>query len=329
MRLACGSLAGAGTRATGVKRSGTSADLNGVESSFAKRTSAGARRQLAVACGVLLLTSPPIARAEIYQWTDEAGRLHFSQDLGKVPAAERERAEADAKKPRDRDPLQVYNRASGREGSPAKNATSDPRAARAGRAMRIPFERHGTLMKVEVLLNGRVRAPFFIDTGASGVSIPFAVAQQLGLRIGPDTPQIQVRTANGVISEPILPLDSIQLGPARVDDVMTAISATMDIGLLGGAFFNNFVYQVDAAESIITLVPNVGVRGGESRETWLARFGEIREPLARLEAYLERGGFTDEGRVRELEARRDELRAALDQLESEANQKRVPRSWRQ
>ncbi len=24
-------------------------------------------------------------QAEIYKWTDSAGRLHFSQDLGKVP----------------------------------------------------------------------------------------------------------------------------------------------------------------------------------------------------------------------------------------------------
>jgi len=195
--------------------------------------------------------------------------------------------------------------------------------------MRIPFERHGTLMKVHVLLNGRVRAPFFIDTGASGISIPWSVAKQLGIQINAETEHHEVRTANGVISEPIVKLASVQLGPARVDHLMAGISSSMDVGLLGGAFFNNFVYQVDAADGVITLVPNEGVRGGAGRDAWRARFDSIRAPLAELEAYLEKGGFTDAARVRELEAHREELRGRLQELEDEANQQGVPRGWRQ
>ena len=102
----------------------------------------------------------------------------------------------------------------------------------------------------------------------------------------------------------------------------------MDVGLLGGAFFNNFVYQVDSAASVISLVPNARVRGGFDQTQWQQRFDAIRRPLARVEAYLDKGGFMDKGRVRELETHRDQLRASLEVLEGEANRASVPRGWR-
>ncbi len=272
----------------------------------------------------------PVSAGEIYRWTDARGRLHFSQDIRHVPPAQRERALREAKQRPVHDPLQVYD--SSGSGSGSSRDTEPVPAARTTRSargtMRIPFERHGTLMRVEVLLNGRVRAPFFIDTGASGVSIPWSVAQQLGIQVTDETPRIDVRTANGIVSEPIVQLRSVQLGPAKVENLRAAISGSMDVGLLGGAFFNNYVYQVDAAAGVITLKPNAHVRGGLNQTQWRERFDTIREPLARLEAYLDKGGFTDEGRVRELEDHREQLRSALDELEGEANKADVPRGWR-
>ncbi len=286
------------------------------------RRQPGLARLLAFAWALVWVAGSTAAHAEIYQWTDASGRLHFSQDLAQVPPAKREQAIEAANAPRTRDPLQRYS--SGRRGAAASRAAS----RRSGGTMRIPFERHGTLMKVDVLLNGRVEAPFLIDTGATGVSIPWSVAQQLGLQIGPTTPRVRVRTANGVISEPIVELRSVQLGPARVTGLKAAVSGSMDIGLLGGAFFNNFVYQVDSAASVITLAPNARVRGGLEQSQWQERFDAVRAPLARVEAYLEKGGFMDKSRVRELESHRDRLRAALEELEGQANRASVPRGWR-
>jgi clan AA aspartic protease (TIGR02281 family) len=265
----------------------------------------------------------PAASAEIYRWTDSQGRLHFSQDIAKVPKAERARARREARRQRAHDPLQVYQR-----GASSGRRVPAARAGGSQRTMRIPFERHGTLMRVEVLLNGRVRAPFFIDTGASGVSIPWSVARELGLSVTDETPRIEVRTANGIVSEPVVNLDSIQLGPARVENLRAAISGSMAIGLLGGTFFNNYVYQVDAAAGVITLKPNAHIRGGVNQSQWRDRFDKIREPLSRLEAYLDKGGFMDKGRVRELEDHRGKLRAAFAELERDANMAGVPRGWR-
>jgi clan AA aspartic protease (TIGR02281 family) len=268
-----------------------------------------------------------VASAEIYKWTDAQGRLHFSQDIGQVPRAQRESARKAAAEPKKHDPLQVYGRSNGDRGgsAPARRATT----RQSNRIMRIPFERHGSLMRVEVLLNGRVRAPFYIDTGASGVSLPWAVAQRLGIQITEDTPRIRVTTANGVVANPVVQLKSVQLGPARVDNLQAAVNGSMDVGLLGGAFFNNFVYQVDAAAGVITLKPNQNVRGGRDQNQWRERFATIRAPLAKLEAYLEAGGFTEESRVRQLEEHREKLRASLDELEREANKASVPRGWRE
>jgi clan AA aspartic protease (TIGR02281 family) len=283
---------------------------------------------LGIACAGVCLALGGDVRAEIYKWTDASGQLHFSQSLDQVPPAKREAALRAAKAPKGPDPLQVYSAPSGARPA-ARNGTFTAGNSRlSGRSLRIPFERHGTLMKVDVLLNGRVKAPFYIDTGASGVSIPWAVAQQLGIAITPSTPRVQARTANGLISEPLITLDSVQLGPARVTNLKTAVSSSMNIGLLGGAFFNNFVYQVDSAASVITLTPNQHVRGGLDKGQWLERFQAIRQPLDRLEAYIEKGGFMDKGRVRELEAHRGKLRGALEELEQQANSAGVPQGWR-
>ena len=102
----------------------------------------------------------------------------------------------------------------------------------------------------------------------------------------------------------------------------------MDVGLLGGIFFNNYVYQVDSAAAVIMLTPNEGVASGYTKEQWRERFIAIRKPLARLEAALERGGFVSTDRVKELELRRDELRAELEILESDAYRSGVPEDWR-
>ena len=47
-----------------------------------------------------------------------------------------------------------------------------------------------------------------------------------------------------------------------MEGLNATINPAMEVGLLGGDFFNNFVYRVDAAASVITLVPNDRMRGG-------------------------------------------------------------------
>ena len=278
----------------------------------------------------LLAAAPTWAEDEIYRWIDPQGGVHFTRDLRKVPEAARQQAIEGARTPPP-SRLQTYGNAPAFD-APAEAAAA-PFPARAasfagGRELRIPFVQSGTLMLVQVTLNDQLEAPFLIDTGASGISIPDRLARQLGLHVDADTPRLQVQTAAGVVSEPLVQLDSVQVGPARVEGLAALVNSSMEIGLLGGSFFNNFVYQVDAAAGVITLRANDSVRGGLAEGQWRERFRAARAELDRVADYA---AGLDEGSSRraELEGTLRGLQDAYDELQREANAAAVPRSWRE
>jgi len=256
--------------------------------------------------------------AEIYRWTDAEGNLHFTQDLGQVPPAYREQARQRA--PSDTSGgLQTY----------APPASIEPRDSnRSSDVIRIPFTRHGTLMWVDALVNDRRRVPFLIDTGASGVSLPSDVVSELGIPIRSDTPRVTVGTANGLTRLPLVELDSVQLGGARVEGLHATVNPSMSVGLLGGSFFNNYKYSVDIATSTITLVPNEGVRGGAAADQWRERFRTLQESIERLEAYLTEHEIRRPNQRKELEENLAALKEDLQKLDIEANHARVPKPWR-
>ena len=273
------------------------------------------------------LAGPAGAEGEIYRWTDEQGGVHFSHELANVPVAQRDaamrgsRAEAPSR-------LQTFGSDAPRTlAAPGPVVRFAPSLAR-GAEVRIPFVQHGTLMMVDVRLNDQLDAPFLIDTGASGISIPRDVAQELGLRIDADTPRLQVQTASGIVEEPLVDLSSVQVGGARVEHLEALVNSTMEIGLLGGTFFNNFVYQVDAAQGLITLRQNDGVRGGFAEAQWRERFDRARFEIDRLATYIDAQDAGDP-RLGKLHRNLDLLRDQLEALEREATLAGVPQGWRQ
>jgi clan AA aspartic protease (TIGR02281 family) len=274
----------------------------------------------------------PGAHAEIYTWTDAEGRVHYTQDLQGVPAGQR----ADARR-RAAEAEAEPSKVQGFESAPAARApsrTSHRAFARAdsrsgGRVHRIPVERAGSGMVVPVRLNGGVVAPFLVDTGASYVLIPEAVAEEAGIQTGPDTRMMQFSTANGIVEHPIVMLDLVELGSAQAEDVPAAISPTMQIGLLGLSFFNRFTYQVDAASGILTLTENDlaesgALRGGRSESQWRGEFAAMRAREAALDARRASGPSS-----RSLEVEKASFERDLELLEAEADAARVPDVWRQ
>jgi aspartyl protease family protein len=271
----------------------------------------------ALVMALLSLLHACAARAEIYRWTDADGNLHFTQDMSRVPPAQRKQARRPS------------SGASGGLQTYSPPASIEQRApARSDGVIHIPFERRGTLMWVDAVVNDRYEVPFLIDTGASGVSLPSDVVARIGIPIRPDTPRVNVGTANGIVRVPLVELDSVQLGEARVEALQATVNPSMNVGLLGGSFFNNYRYSVDIAAGVITLVPNDGVRGGAAAEQWRARFVELRAKVDRLAAYLGDREITRPNRRKELEANLAALKEDLRKLEIEANQARVPKAWR-
>jgi clan AA aspartic protease (TIGR02281 family) len=274
----------------------------------------------------------PAARAEIYSWTDAEGRTHFTQDLQGVPPEHR--APARERAAQDGGPSRVQ----GFESPPA--AVARPRGVRSaraagspGRTHYIPLERAGNGMVVPVRLNGRVVAPFLIDTGASYVLLPQSVAEEAGLVVGPDTRTMQFSTANGVVEQAVVMLDSVELGSASATEVPASISPSLPIGLLGLSFFNRFTYQVDAANGVLTLVENDlaasgALLGGRSESQWRGEFEAVRQRMEAVEAQRDAAPSTHGRLVAELDEVEAQLERELEILETEADDAHVPDAWR-
>ena len=278
---------------------------------------------------IFLLAAP--AAAEIYRWTDENGRVHFTQDLGQVPARYRKQAETSAKSSSGASRVQTYSGSSSAVGRtpPARAA-----AAGGGETYRIRVQRAGTSMLVNVRLNNAVTAPFLIDTGASDVLIPQSVADRLGLQIGPDTRTKRYSTANGMVEHPVVMLRSVSLGDASVENVPASVSPSMEVGLLGLSFFNHFTYNIDAAAGVVTLTRNQlaesgRIRGGRSQAQWRSEYANLRWRIAQIDwEYAQKAESKTRERQR-LEEQRANLERQLELLEAEADQAHVPMAWRQ
>ena len=273
-----------------------------------------------------LVLALPAGGGEIYRWTDEQGRTHFTQDLSQVPRGHRSQARESASQPESGNLV----RSERRSAPPARQAPSRSRPV----VTRIKVQRAGTSMRVVALLNGRVRAPFIVDTGASDVTIPRWVADEIGIEINERTRTQVYQTANGRIEEPVVTLDSVDLGGAVAENVSASISSTMPVGLLGLSFFNRFRYQVDPQQGLITLEPNGLVetgylRGGRSESEWRMQFRQLQGRRARVEARMGRLTPAHSRLLEGLSEEREQIDEQIQELEIEADRARVPHRWRE
>ena len=290
-------------------------------------------RCFAMGCALVLFFGAAVLGAEIYKWKDQSGRLHFAQDLNQVPPAYRVQAKGGAVEEGTGSVIQRYE--SGPAALRARGADAGHAATRgqpSGKTYRIRVQKTGSSMRVNVRLNDRVTAPFYIDTGASDVSLPTWVAKELELDLEGGRTALY-STANGTVQSSLVTLDSVELGGARVENVPAHVSKTMSVGLLGLSFFNHFNYRVDPASGIVTLSPNGlaesgQIRGGRSAGQWKGEFARLAGRRARIEQILD---DTSSNRAR----RQAELRDALEEadrqyrmLEDEADDARVPMQWR-
>lgn len=269
--------------------------------------------------------------AEIYKWKDAEGRLHFSQDLGKVPAAYRSQAQGEAIEEGASNVIQRYEPAP----VPAKSGTSSSRISgskSSSKVYRIRVQKTGSSMRVMVRLNDHVVAPFYIDTGASDVSLPEWVAKELGLDLEGARTNLY-STANGMVESALVTLDSVDLGGARVENVPAHINKSMSVGLLGLSYFNHFQYRFDPGSGVVTLRPNglveTGmIRGGRSRDQWKSQFRHLAGRRAAIERTLDEINPNWSVRKRELEEAMEEVDRQVKVLEGEADDAHVPMQWR-
>ena len=96
--------------------------------------------------------------------------------------------------------------------------------------------RQANIPVIEVTFNGKQKFDMMVDSGASGTVITPAMAKTLGVVL---QGTVQAQTPNGVATFPLGRLTSIEAGGLAVNNVVVAISPSLDIGLLGHDFFGN------------------------------------------------------------------------------------------
>jgi clan AA aspartic protease (TIGR02281 family) len=88
-----------------------------------------------------------------------------------------------------------------------------------------------------------------VDSGASMVALPAAMATQLGLIPGPNDETLRLQMADGKIVEAKkMMLESVRVGTFTVEKVDCAVLPASFVAaepLLGGTFLNNFIYKLD------------------------------------------------------------------------------------
>ena len=289
------------------------------------------RRALTIGLAMAILFAASLCGAEIYKWKDQFGRLHFSQDLNQVPPRYRSQAKGDAIEEGTGNVIQRYKPVPA-AARPTRRSQSATGAKASDEVYRIRVQKTGNSMRVNVRLNDRLTAPFYIDTGASDVSLPEWVAKELGL----DLEGARTRfygTANGTVQSALVTLESVELGGARVENVPAHVNKSMSVGLLGLSFFNHFQYRVDPASGIVTLRRNGlaesgRIRGGRSERQWKGEFAGLAHRRLAIEKAMDEANPNRARRKSELEGALEEVDRQLKILEDEADDARVPMQWR-
>ncbi len=196
--------------------------------------------------------------------------------------------------------------------------------------------RRHELLLTEVILNGRVKQYFIVDTGASFTLISWAVARELGITIDENTPFIKAVSASDVILTPLVTLNSIRVGEAEVENVEALIHTMSNYqGLLGNSFLNKFRVTIDSLNAKMILAslkgdPSPERPGGYSKDYWIGQFRFYHrnlDELRRLKARYEAAGSYSE--VKRINNAIRYFENQLSELERKASFVGVPRHWRE
>ena len=129
-------------------------------------------------------------------------------------------------------------------------------AAKGQMTRRVPVSLHGdgTSWIVRATLDGRTKAQFLLDTGASYCVITPALARELLLE--PTGSFATLATANGPVRAPIVIVRSLDLGGGvyahDVEAIVHDAAPQLD-GLLGLNFLNRYRYAVDPERRLLEL----------------------------------------------------------------------------
>ena len=121
--------------------------------------------------------------------------------------------------------------------------------------IRIPAD-HNAQFWVSATVNGNVPVRFLIDTGASDVMIPKALARQLGMLRGLKFTAPH-STANGLTNDAPARLKSLEVAGIAMRDFEIDVSGgKLELSLLGMTFLKSF--DITILDGVMVLTPKAG-----------------------------------------------------------------------
>ncbi|HTU27410.1 MAG TPA: TIGR02281 family clan AA aspartic protease [Pirellulales bacterium] len=122
----------------------------------------------------------------------------------------------------------------------------------------IPLEDDGAGLSVAVTLNGKHHVDMAVDSGATSVLLPFAMAKDFGLEPKSSDPKITCVLADGrEVDGQLIKIDSVRVGKFTVENVECVVldpKATKAMSLLGLSFLGNFTFAIDRQKSELRMV---------------------------------------------------------------------------
>lgn len=279
---------------------------------------------------ILLVVLGSHVYAEMYKWVDEKGTVHFTDDLSKIP--EKYRYDAEPRKT----PKEVS--APEKEEKPASIPAPQKTLEPVG--IEIPIKIKGEVAVTEVILNGREKYEFMVDTGASFTNISWKMAKDLDITIDENTPFLPIATASDIVLNPLVTVKSLVVGKVEVENVDVTISnlAGDAGGLLGNSFLYKFRVVLDPINGKMTLFPlqveqSPDRPGGYGKDYWVSRFNfyhTILERLKKIKTMYERKDLHSEKvNLNRVIKTIQYFENQLSELERKASFAGVPRNWRQ
>ncbi|MBI3031739.1 MAG: retroviral-like aspartic protease family protein [Candidatus Rokubacteria bacterium] len=184
---------------------------------------------------VLLLITllPAAAWAQMYQWEDEQGTVHYTNELQSVPEPYR----------------------SGARFVPA-SPMAPPAVAPAQGITRIPFT-PGSPILVSARINGAGPVTLILDTGADRTLLTPMALWRLGISTA-GAPRAEIKGVTGTAQGELVQVNSVEVGEAKAGPLLILVhdaDLKQAEGLLGRDFLERFTVTIDASERVVTLAP--------------------------------------------------------------------------
>lgn len=182
------------------------------------------------------------ASAQIYRWTDDQGRVSYSQGIDSIPERFRSGAQFLTSPPT--------------APAPAVTAPGVRPIPAAGGAAQIRFT-PGQPILVNARINDSGSVRLLLDTGASVTTISPRVLAQLGVS-SREALRGSIRGVTGTADALFVMVNSIDVngakaGPIRV--VAHDVELGQGEGLLGRDYLDRFIVNIDNQVGIVTLTP--------------------------------------------------------------------------